>query len=102
MFDYLHFTVYRITPFAQNLRYGIVMKTTFETRVLRMGLGSFVNIKIFVMKYYFFQFDYILLFFESVKSKSRQMLRPQKGNWKVSFNNTLLNFGLWVTPFSQN
>ena len=54
MFDYLHFTVYRITPFAQNLRYGIVMKTTFETRVLRMGLGSFVNINIFVMKYYFF------------------------------------------------
>ena len=38
---------------AQNLRQGIVLKTSFETRVLRMGLGSFVDINIFVMKYYF-------------------------------------------------
>ena len=37
---------------AQNLRQGIVMKTSFETRVLRMGLGSFVDINIFVVKYY--------------------------------------------------
>ena len=28
-----------------------------------MGLGSFVNINIFVMKYYFIQFVYILNFF---------------------------------------
>jgi len=28
------------------------MKTSFKTRVLRMGLGSFVDINIFVMKYY--------------------------------------------------
>ena len=48
---------------AQNLRQGIVMKTSFKTRVSRMGLGSFVNINIFVMKYYFFQFVYILYFF---------------------------------------
>jgi len=27
------------------------------------GLRSFVNINIFVMKYYFFQFDYIFHFF---------------------------------------
>ena len=26
------------------------------------------------------------------------MLRPQKGNPRVSFNNTLSNFGLWFTP----
>ena len=66
------------------------MKTSFKTRVSRMGLGSFVNINIFVMKYYFFfQFVYILHFFESLKSKSTQMLRPQKGNSRVSFNDTL-------------
>ena len=43
----------------QNLRQGIVMKTSFKgivmkpsfkTRVLRMGLGSFVDINIFVIK----------------------------------------------------
>ena len=73
------------------------MKTSFKTRVLRMGLRIFVNISIFVMKYYFFQFVYILHFFESLKSKSTQILRPQKGNLGVSFNDTLLNFGLCHT-----
>ena len=34
------------------------------------------------------------IFFESLKSKSTQNLRPQKGNSGVSFNDTLLNFGL--------
>jgi len=43
-----------------------------------MELGSIVNINIFVMKYYFIQFVYILYFFESFKLKSTQMLRPQK------------------------
>ena len=38
---------------AQNLRYGIVLKTSFRTRVSRMGLDSFVDINICVMKYYF-------------------------------------------------
>ena len=40
---------------AQNLRQSIVIKTSFKTWVSRMGLGSFVNIIIFVMKYYFFR-----------------------------------------------
>ena len=62
-----------------------------------MRLGSFVNINIFVMKYYFFQFVYILHFFESLKSKSTQMLRPKIGNSGVSFNDTHLNFGLRLT-----
>ena len=31
----------------------IIIKTSFETRVSLMGLGSFVDINIFVMKYYF-------------------------------------------------
>ena len=70
------------------------MKTSLNTRVSRMGVGSFVNIKIFVMKYSFFQFVYNLYFFESLKSKSKQMLGSQKGNSGVSFNDTLLNFGL--------
>jgi len=59
-----------------------------------MGLGSFVNINIFVIKYYFFTLFIFSIFFESLKSKSTQMSRPQKGNSEVSFNDTLLNFGL--------
>jgi len=70
------------------------MKTSFGTRVSRMGLTSFVDINIFVMKYYFILFLLILHFFKSLKSKSTQKLRPQKGNSGVSFNDTLLNFGL--------
>ena len=34
------------------------------------------------------------IFFESLKTKSAQVLRPQKGNSGVSFNDTLLNFRL--------
>ena len=34
------------------------------------------------------------IIFESLKSKSTKMLRPQTGNSRVSFNDTLLNFGL--------
>ena len=37
---------------AQNLRQDIVVKTSFRTRVLRMRLGSFVDINILVMKYF--------------------------------------------------
>ncbi len=43
------YIVYR----AQNLRQGIVMKTSFGTWVSQMGLPSFVDIDIFVLKYYF-------------------------------------------------
>ena len=63
-----------------------------------MGLGSFVDINIFVMIYYFIWFLHILHFFESLQSRFTQMLRPQKGNSGVSFNDTLLNFGLWSVP----
>ena len=77
--------VFTLPPRAQNLRQGAVMKTSFKTRVSRMGLGSFVNIIIFVMKYNFFPFVYILHFFESLKLKSTQVLRPQKGNSGVLF-----------------
>ena len=64
------------------------MKTSFKTRVSRIGLGIFVNINIFAV---------CLYFFESLKSKSTQMWRPQNGNSGVSFNDTLLNFGLRCT-----
>ena len=79
---------------AQNLRQGIVMETSLGTRVSRMGLGSFVDINIFVVKYYFIKFLHILHFFKFLKSKFTQLPRPQKGNSGVSFNDTLLNFGL--------
>jgi len=42
-----------------------------------------------------FSFFMFSIIFESLKSKSTQMLRPQTGNSRVSFNDTLLNFGLW-------
>ena len=71
------------------------MKTSFETRVSQMGSGSFVDINIFFMKYYFFSLFIFSIFLEFLKTKSTQMLKPQKGNSGVSFNDTLLNFGLW-------
>ena len=52
MFVYCYKITFRPNR-AQNLGQGIIMKTSFETRVLRMGLGSFVDINIFVIKYYF-------------------------------------------------
>ena len=72
------------------------MKNSFKTRVSRIDLGSLVNINIFVMKYYFFPFVYTVHFFESLKSKSTQMLRPQKVNSGVSFNDTLLMYNVYV------
>ena len=60
-----------------------------------MGCGSFVNINIFVLKYYFIRFIHILHFFRHILNQiCTQMLRPQRGNSGVSFNNTLLNFEL--------
>ena len=76
---------------AKNSRQGIVMKTSFKTQVLWMGLGSFVDINIFVVKYFFNWFIHILHFF---RIKIYTKLRPQKGNSRVSFNDTLLNLGL--------
>ena len=38
------------------------MKTSFKTRVSRMGLGIFVNISIFEMKYFFSVCLYSLFF----------------------------------------
>jgi len=38
---------------SPKLKTGYRYKTSFENRVSLMRLGSFVNISIFVMKYYF-------------------------------------------------
>ena len=51
------------TAWAQNLKQSNILKTSFKIWVSRMGLGRVVNINIFVMKYYFIQFVYILNFF---------------------------------------
>ena len=67
------------------------MKTSFKTRVSRMG---FCEYQYFCKVMLFFQFLYSLHFFQSLKSKFTQIVRPQKGNSGVSFNDTLLNFGL--------
>ena len=58
------------------------MKTSFETRVSRMGLSSFVDINIFVMKYFLFSFFIFSIFVESLESKSKKMVRPQKGKFR--------------------
>ena len=63
---------------SPKLKTGYRNENQFRTRVSRMSLSSFVDINIFVLKYYVFQFLYILHFFESLKSKSSQMLRPPK------------------------
>ena len=67
---------------ALSPKLGIVMKTSFKTRVLRMGLGSFVNINIFVIKIILFSLFTFSILFEFVKSKSTQMLRPQKRKFR--------------------
>ena len=64
--------------FDQNLRQGIVLKTSFKTRVSRMRLGSFVNINIFVMKYCFIQFVYILNFFRISEIKINTNVKTPK------------------------
>ena len=61
------------------------MKTSFKTWVLRIGLGCFVDVNICVMKYYFYL---VTSYSPSLKSNSTQILRPQKGNSGVSFNDT--------------
>ena len=77
------------------------MKTSFETRVSRMGLGSFVDINIFCCEISFYLFSSYSPLFKSFKSKSTIMLRPHKGNSRVSFNDTLLNFGLRAQNLRQ-
>ena len=91
----LVFIIRKVFDWAQNLRQGIVMKTSFETRVSGIGPGSFVNIHIFVMKYFSYLVSPYSPFLSNLLNQIYKMLKPQKGNAGVSFNDTLLNFGLW-------
>ena len=54
------------------------MKTSFKTRVSRMGLGSFVDINIFVMIYYFIWFLHILHFFRIASIKIHTNVKTPK------------------------
>jgi len=62
------------------------MKTSFKTRVSRMELGSFVDINIFVKNVILFSYFIFSIFFESLKSKSTQMLDPKKETWEFRSN----------------
>ena len=72
-------------PRAQNLRQGIVMKTSFKTQVLRMGLSSLVDINIFVLKYFLFSF-FRFFFFSNLLNQYLLNVKPQKGNSRALFN----------------
>ena len=64
---------------AQNLRQGIVIKTSFETQVSGMGLGSFVaGYQYFCHEIFFIQLLHILHFSRISNIKIYKMLRPQK------------------------
>ena len=53
------------------------MKTSFKTGVLRMGIGSFVDINILVMKYlflhilHFFRISQIKIYVQNVKTPKK-------------------------------
>ena len=65
--------------------------------VLEPGFYEWISIFLLwnIILFGFFIFS---IFFESLKSESTQMLRPQKGNTRVSFNLNL-NFGLRMNAF---
>ena len=65
------------------------------------GVRPFGGYQYFCDEILFYLLSSYFLFLEPLKSKSTQMLRPQKGKWGVSFDNTLLNFGLFTT-YSDN
>ena len=80
---------------AKNFRQGIVMKTSFETLVSQMGLGSFVDINIFCYEILFYLVSSYSPFLSNLLNQNLQNeIRLQKGNSGVLFNDTLLNFGL--------
>ena len=71
-----------LIPISTILKFsalGIVMKTSFETQVSRLGvIGSFVDINIFVMKYYFILFHHILLFLNLLNQNLHKCSDPKK------------------------
>ena len=85
----LHTTIVYKHPRAQNLRQSIVLKTSFKTRVSRMGLEAVLWISIFLQWNIFFSLFTSLIFFDYLKSKSTQMWRSQKENSRFSFYDIL-------------
>ena len=89
-------------PWAKNLRHSIVMKTSFKTRVSRMGLGICVIINIFVMTYYFFSFSYSPFFSNLLNQNLHKCEDPKKEtrefrstkhfyrNWGIATNSEFL------------
>ena len=70
------------------------MKTSFRTRVLRMGLGSFVDID-FCYEILLYLVSLHSPIFSNLLDQNLQKFKTPKRNLDgVSFNDTLLNFGL--------
>ena len=70
------------------------MKTSFETRVSGIGPGSFVNIHIFVMKYFFYLVSPYSPFLSNLLNQIYKMLKPQKGNSSF-FQRYSLKYPAW-------
>ena len=68
------------------------MKTSFETRVSKIGSGNFVYINIFVKDIILFSFFIFSIFVWNLSNQN-----VHKGNLGFFFNDTLLNFGPWIT-----
>ena len=56
----------------------IVMKTSFKTRILRMGLGSFVDINIFVMKHFYSVSSYSPFFSNLLNQNLQNVKTPTR------------------------
>ena len=85
---------------SPNLRQVLFWKPVLEPGFHEWG-KAVLWISIFLLWHIIlFSFFIFFIFFESLKSKSTQMLRPQKVNLGVSFNDTLLNFGLCMSKQS--
>ena len=63
---------------AQNLRQGIDMKTSFESRVSSMGLGSFVDIYILLWNIFYLISSYTLFFNLFNKNLHKLCCDPKK------------------------
>ena len=85
-------------PGSLRFKTGVLRNLYYKhsTRVLRPGLGSFVDINIFFMKYFWFSFFILSIFSNLLNQNLQNVKTPKKGNSRVSFNDILLNFGLWA------
>ena len=65
-----------------------------------MGFVSFVDIKIFCYEILFHLVSLYSPFLLNLLNQNLQNGKSQKGNSRVSFHDTLLNFGLWCLTLS--